>query len=190
MIYQRYTEALRILYEKYLEFRGHDLRHITKQYKILIENSLSRPKRGLLNKRNSDFLILLPKNPCSLEMEQIIGFHELAHVFIHDIEQPYRYIIKPPSPAEAWCDNFSLAMTLELYKQKPVGIDDYETFFRQGEGLERLRVSDPFLGRKILSYFIDERQLNFPFLNEPVVNLAPGCHPLIDLGRELLITDD
>ena len=192
MIESKRSEALKILYEKYLEFRGYDLHHIAKQCKIIIRNSVSKPKNGWMVKKGSDFIIMLPYKPSSPEMEQIIGFHELAHALLYEHELEWRpnYNFPRPRSVEAWCDNFSLAMILELHKQQPLGIDDYETFFRQGEGLERLEESDPFLARKILSYFIDDKQLNLPFLNETVVNLAPGCHPLIDLARELLIIDE
>lgn len=192
MIESESSEALKILYEKYLEFRGYDLQHIAKKCKIIIKHSLKNTKDGRLVKSGNDFIILLPREPSSPEMEQIVGFHELAHALIHEYESRGRLNHNWPRtrPAEAWCDNFSLAMILQLHNQTPIGIDDYEVFFRQGEGLERLEESDPFLGRKILSYFVDEKQLNFPFLTEPAVNLAPGCHPLIDLARELLVINE
>ncbi len=192
MLDSRRSEALKLLYEKYLEFRGYDLHHISKQCKIRIDNTISKQKNGRLVLKGNDFIILLPKKPVSNEIEQIIGFHELAHVFLYEYEAVWQpnYSLPRPRPIEAWCDNFSLAMMLQLHKLEPSGIDDYETFFRQGEGLEQLEESDPFLARKILSYFIDERQLNLPFLTEPMVNLGPVSHPLIDLARELLTINE
>ena len=187
MVY-RQAEALKILYEKYLEFRGRNFETICQEHKINVQHWLPDPHDGRVLKIGDEFIIVLPATPSSPTMEQLIGFHELAHFFIFNSHW-INFHNAEKKMAEAWCDNFSLAMILELHHLTPTGIENYGTFFRQGEGLERPEESDPFLSKKILSYFIDEKQLNFPFLNEPVVNLAPGCHPLIVLERELLISD-
>ena len=191
MIAHRKLEASKILYEKYLEFRGRNPYDICSEFSIkIIHYSHVGKRNGYLNKISCEnkniYSIQLSSEKISNEYEQLIIWHELAHYLLDDLS--LRVWHTPTDPTlEAFCDNFSLAMILAQHNYKPTDIQDYENFFQTGIGLEPLTESDPYLGRKILLYLSNPNQLNLPFEQEPIVNIPEGrAHPLVDLAHLLI----